>query len=198
MNCVIATLLIVSITINILAFIGFKLVRDDEQYKNSGNENNSVNYDYDYDFEAEDDDTVDTGEIPSVDVSVDDNKEEIPDVNRVLVYEDRNIKVTYCGLKDEFYELTYLFEIENKSSKTLNVTFDDLYINGKRVYVSGLTCEDLLPATAVMSDFVVKDVEFDFDKNQNSEMSFTFNIKLMNANSYLDLYETDSITVTIK
>ena len=197
MNCIIAAILVVSLTINILAFAGYKLVRDTDEQNKPGANNNTSTY-YDYDFEVEDDDSAEPNTLPNIDVSTDDKDDETPDVNHVLVYEDRNIKVTYCGLKDEFYELTYLFEIENKSAKTLNITFDDLYINGKRAYVSGLTCEDLLPNTSAIADFVVKDVEFDYDKNQNSEMSFTFNIKLMNANSYLDLYETDSITVTIK
>lgn len=194
MNCVIAALLVVSVTINIFAFAGFKLVKTDSKEPDK-----NPCYRDDYVYYEEYDDTTNNSYVDNQPAITVDNETEkdSEDIEKVLVYEDRNIKVNYCGLKEDCYELTYLFEIENKSTKTLNVTFDDLYINNERVYVSGLTCENLLPGTSEVEDFVVKDVEFDYDNNKNSEMKFTFNIKLMNAKSYLDLYKTGSITLTI-
>jgi LEA14-like dessication related protein len=112
-----------------------------------------------------------------------------------VVYEDTNIKVSYCGIKEDTFELTYLFKIENNSSKSINVTFDNLYINGQRVYVSGLTCEKLLPGTSEVEDFVLK--EFECNQNPEKENELVFTIKLMNAKSYLDIYETEQVTVVI-
>ena len=112
-----------------------------------------------------------------------------------LVYRDNNIIVFFCGIKEDFVELTYLFEITNTSSTPLNIVFDNLMIDGERVYVSGLTCEKLLPDNTFVEDFVVKKV--DSSQNTNMKREFKFNIKLMNAKSYLDLYETEQVTVTV-
>jgi len=122
-------------------------------------------------------------------------KESEEEAIRELVYQDDNITVYFCGLKEDTAELTYLFEVENNSNTALNITFDNLLVDGARVYNSGLTCEKLLPGNMVVEDFVVKD--FDGSQNSDVEREFAFNIKLMNAKSYLDLYETEQVTVEV-
>jgi hypothetical protein len=63
------------------------------------------------------------------------------------------------------------------------------------VYISGLTCEKLLPNTSDVEDFVVMENECGTTDDTGNKL--TFNIKLMNAKSYLDLYETEPVTVVI-
>ena len=190
MNCVIATLLVVSVTINIFVLAGFRIVNTNTYTHNTNVSQNANNEPCEPDKKPEHtcpNNATNTSVVPS--------GESEDKVIRELVYQDNNITVYFCGLKEDTAELTYLFEIENNSDTSLNITFDNLLIDGVRVYNSGLTCEKLLPGNTVVEDFVVKD----FDGSQNSDIGreFTFNIKLMNAKSYLDLYETEQVKVTV-
>lgn len=190
MNCVIATLLVVSVTINIFVLAGFRIVDTDTYTTNTNVSQNANNKPGEPDKKPENtcpNNATNTSVVPS--------GESEDKVIRELVYQDNNITVYFCGLKEDTAELTYLFEIENNSDTSLNITFDNLLIDGVRVYNSGLTCEKLLPGNTVVEDFVVKD--FDGSQNSDIDREFTFNIKLMNAKSYLDLYETEQVKVTV-
>lgn len=194
MNCVIATLLIVSVTINIFVLAGFRIV-DTDTY--TSNTNVSQNANMDEQDESKRPDKKDYKKDNKKDNNCFENTstEDTEEFEGIVVYEDDNIIVTYFGIKEDTDELTYLFEIENLSNKTINVTFDEIYIDGHRVYNSGLTCEKLLPETSQTEDFVIK--EFEGEQDSDSYKEFTFNIKLMNAKSYLDLYETEQVTVEV-
>ena len=190
MNCVIATLLVVSVTINIFVLAGFRIVNTNTYTPNTNVSQNADNEPCEPDKKPENtcpNNATNTSVVPS--------GESEDKVIRELVYQDNNITVYFCGLKEDTAELTYLFEIENNSDTSLNITFDNLLIDGVRVYNSGLTCEKLLPGNTVVEDFVVKD--FDGSQNSDIDREFTFNIKLMNAKSYLDLYETEQVKATV-
>ena len=190
MNCIIGALLVVSLTINILALSGFRLVSSNT-YTPTTNVSQNANMDDQDEFKKPNkkDNKKDNNCFENT------STEDTEEFEGIVVYEDDNIIVTYFGIKEDTDELTYLFEIENLSNKTVNVTFDEIYIDGQRVYNSGLTCEKLLPETAQTEDFVVKEAEG--DQNPDSYEEFTFNIKLMNAKSYLDLYKTEQVTVEV-
>ncbi len=196
MNCVIATLLVVSVTLNIFILAGFRIVDTDtytpnsnvSQNANNESQNESEEHHKKHDNKHHKDKT---NEFENTSV-----KESEEETIRELVYQDDNITVFFCGLKEDTAELTYLFEVENTSDTALNITFDNLLVDGARVYNSGLTCEKLLPGNAVVEDFVVKD--FDGSQDSDVEREFAFNIKLMNAKSYLDLYETEQVTVEVQ
>ena len=195
MNCVIATLFIASIILNIFVLSGFRLVDTNtytpeiEEPKNEQSE--AQNEPNEHDIIKPNKHVVNKEnecEKPPVEEPV---EEPIKD----LVYQDNNITVFFCGLKEDSAELTYQFEIKNTSSTSLNIVFDNLIIDGERVYISGLTCEKLLPGNTSVEDFVVKEV--DSSQNANIKREFKFNIQLMNAKSYLDLYETEQVVVTV-
>lgn len=195
MNCVIATLLVVSVTLNIFVLAGFRIV-DTDTYNPNTNVSQNANNEPQNESEEPckkhyNKHNKDKTNKPD-NTSVEESEEE---AIRELVYQDDNITVFFCGIKEDAVELTYLFEIENTSDTSLNVTFDNLMIDGERVYISGLTCEKLLPGNTSIEDFVVK--ELDSSQNTDTEREFAFNIKLMNAKSYLDLYETEQVTVTV-
>lgn len=185
-NCVVSSLLVISLVLNILFLLGFTFTKD---------KNPETPTEY-----IQEVDKSDCEESTSSDTSSTTPSKQTEDTSTVdtstekLIYEDSNIKVLYCGIKEDTPELTYLFKIENLSSKTLNVTFDNLFINGQKVYISGLTCEKLLPNTSSISDFVFKETD-PISKQDTNEL--IFNIKLMNAKSYLDLYTTEQITFNV-
>ncbi len=196
LNCVIATLLVVSITLNILVLAGFRIV---DSNTHTPNTNVSQNTNNEPQNESEEpckkhNNKHDKDKINKLENTSTEESEE--EAIREFVYQDNNITVYFCGLKEDTAELTYLFEVENNSKMALNITFDNLLVDGARVYNSGLTCEKLLPGNVVVEDFVIKD--FDGSQDSTIEREFTFNIKLMNAKSYLDLYETEQVTIEVQ
>lgn len=200
MNCVIATLLVISVTLNIFVLAGFRIVDTDTYNPNtnvSQNANNEPQNESEEPHKKHDNKHHKAKTNEPVDKTENTSVEEPEEtLIREIVYQDDNITVTFCGLKEDTAELTYLFEVENTSDTTLNITFDNLLIDGVRVYNSGLTCEKILPGNTVVEDFVVKD--FDGSQDSDAEREFAFNIKLMNAKSYLDLYETEQVTVEVQ
>lgn len=195
MNCVIATLLVVSITLNIFVLAGFRIVDTDTYTPNtnvSQNANNEPQNESEESHKKHDNKHHKDKTNEFENTSIEESEEE---AIRELVYQDDNITVYFCGLKADTAELTYLFEVENNSNTALNITFDNLLVDGARVYNSGLTCEKLLPGNMAVEDFVVKD--FDGSQDSDVEREFAFNIKLMNAKSYLDLYETEQVIVEV-
>ena len=195
MNCVIATLLVVSITLNIFVLAGFRIVDTDTYTPNtnvSQNANNEPQNESEESHKKHDNKHHKDKTNEFENTSIEESEEE---AIRELVYQDDNITVYFCGLKADTAELTYLFEVENNSNTALNITFDNLLVDGARVYNSGLTCEKLLPGNMAVEDFVVKD--FDGSQDSDVEREFAFNIKLMNAISYLDLYETEQVIVEV-
>lgn len=195
MNCVIATLLIVSVALNIFVLAGFRIVDTDTYTPNTNVSQNSNMDEQNESKRPNKKDHKKDNNCKDNNCFENTSTEDTEEFEGIVVYEDDNIIVTYFGIKEDTDELTYLFEIENLSNKTINVTFDEIYIDGQRVYNSGLTCEKLLSNTSQTEDFVIKDFEGEQDSDSYEE--FTFNIKLMNAKSYLDLYETEQVTVEV-
>ena len=111
-----------------------------------------------------------------------------------LVYHDSNIRVTYVGYEVKAYGPVIYFNIENFSDKALTVLCTDVYIDGCRVYHSGLTCEKLAAGSETVEEFVLLP-EDNTDVYNVDKVSFI--IKLVNAKSYLDLYESGYITLDI-
>lgn len=110
------------------------------------------------------------------------------------VYQDSNIRVTYVGYEVKAYGPVVYFNIENLSEKALTVLFTDVYIDDCRVYTSGLTCEKLAASSETVEEFVLLP-EDNADVDNVDKVSFI--IKLVNAKSYLGLYESDYITLDI-
>lgn len=190
MNCVIVTLLVVSITINIFVLAGYRVVDTTGTTPNTNVSQSANNKPCESNKKPEN-----TYSNKTTNTSVEPSGESEDEAIRELVYQDNNITVYFCGLKEGTAELTYLFEVENTSNTAFNITFDNLMIDGTRVYNSGLTCEKLLPGNTKVEDFVIKDFEGSQDPDIDRE--FVFNIKLMNAKSYLDLYETEQVKVNV-
>lgn len=187
LNCVLPTLLVFSIILNILLLCGFEFTKKtDNNYSPQQTHNVSVSN------SSEDTDKEQfTSNCPTVQtpkVNPDENN-----LMETLVYEDNNITITYLTSTEDSDKIVHLFNIKNTSDKTLTVITSELYLNGQRVYISGLTCEKLLPNTDSDEELVLLNEEWKHIINYPSKISFK--IKLLNDKSRLDLYETDLITL---
>ena len=192
LNCVLPTLLVFSIVLNILLLCGFEFNKKPEDIESIPTMTDTEDY--------TDPNTADTEDYygfytedynPPITVK-DEAESENKNINN-LIYQDDNITITYIESEKRASDIIHKFNIKNTSKKTLTVITSELYLNGQRVYVSGLTCEKLLPATDNIEELVLLEKEWNQLIEYPSEVSFK--IKLVNDKSHLDLYETDLITL---
>jgi hypothetical protein len=105
-------------------------------------------------------------------------------------YQDDYIRVTYVQSEEKAYGSEHEFRIENLSNVELTILFTDVHINGELVFTSGLTCEHLKPGSVEVEELVL--VHNDGEPvSINTDISFK--VKLVNAKSYFDIYESEQI-----
>lgn len=193
LNCVLPTVLVFSIVLNVLLLCGFKFTRKTE-LNNVSNINNtssiSVSNQNKDDIKAVDDKDTDNPNPDINDYNPDTSNDEPAET---LIYDDTNIKVTYVSTQEKAGNIIHNFKIENLTEKTLSISFTDVIINGTTVYVSGLTCENLLPNTSTVEEFVL--YEKDWNTFTEEPSNILFKIKLMNSKSRLDWYESNWINL---
>lgn len=192
LNCVLPTLLVFSIVLNVLLLCGFEFKKDSNELTPSNTQTVVT--------PIEDNASKECPKNPNKN-PVEDNKQtntpvvmSEPEPVDTLVYEDNNIKVSYVETQQDVSGIVHKFKIENNTTKTLTLSFTDVIINGQKVYISGLTCENLLPGTSVIEDFVL--LESEWSQFTSTPNDINFIIKLVNAKSRLDWYESDQLYLT--
>ena len=110
-------------------------------------------------------------------------------------YQDDYIKVTCVGSEESTAGPIHKFEIENTSNRQLTILFTDLYINGHMASSSGLTCEKLDSRTKVIADLYLLTCEWENVTDSPTEV--TFRIKLVNPNTWLDIFESERLIFKI-
>jgi hypothetical protein len=110
-----------------------------------------------------------------------------------VIYQDNNIKIIYLYTEEVASGLAHKFRLENTSSKTLTVLLTDIHIDGRKIFVSGLTCDKLLPHDSAVEDLILMSNEVVQSAKDPSDFSFV--VKLVNEKSKLDLYESDRIGI---
>lgn len=188
-TCVMATLLVISITLNILLLCGFKFTKGTEAEQTS--DIPTKVYTSEVQTEHNKNTATESGTANNQTSSSENKGTTVEPIG--VIYEDNNIKVTYLQTEDSPAGIVHNFEVENLSDKTLTVVFTDMYVNGHPVYSSGLTCEKLFPGTTVTEELVLLDKEYEL--STVSEYDISFVVKLVNAKSCLDLYNSNRITL---
>ena len=192
--CVITTLLVISIVLNVLLLCGFKFTRDVSKVDEPTNVTQTVIENKDT-FREEPFDTDEDIKGPVVTQKVENDSLSLVTKETVgtVVYDETNIKVTYVSTQKIDEGIVHNFKIENLTKKTLTVSFTDIIINGTRVYISGLTCENLLPETDTVEEFVL--YEKDWNSFTENPSDISFRIELVNSKSRLDWYESNLINM---
>jgi hypothetical protein len=192
LNCVLPTLLVFSIVLNVLLLCGFEIRKDSKELTPSDVQTTVTPVEDDASNEC----TKKPNKNPTTDSKPTTTSDVVsePDSEGTLVYEDNNIRVLYLETQQDVSGVVHKIKIENNTSKTLTVLFTDVIINGQKVYTSGLTCENLLPETDVVEDFVLLDKDWEHFTSSPDDVNFI--IKLVNSKSRLDWYESDQIKLT--
>lgn len=109
------------------------------------------------------------------------------------IYQDENVKITYLRQEDSVFGLDYKFLVENTSDRPLTITFSDLYIDGFKVDLSGLYCENLEAGAKSVESLTL--LQSEWEEFTKSPEKVEFRIKLVNPKSLLTIYETsDRVT----
>lgn len=199
-NCVIVTLLFLSITLSTIILVKEDAI-ESEVVKEPVQE-----YDCDHTSVTNNDNTV-VAILTHATVTIENSIPAIEDLppaavieeelaeEDTLFYQDSNITVAYVGYEDKETGPVLYFKIKNTSDKPVNVLFTDVYLDGCEVYVSGLKCLNLEAGEESTDQFILyqKDGVDIFNVD-----TVSFIIKLTSAKSYLDLYESERMSITFK
>lgn len=112
----------------------------------------------------------------------------------IVIYQDENVKLTYTGYEAKAYGTVLYVKVENLSDIAVNVQCTDVCIDGCRVYTSGLTCEKLQVESEAIEEFVLLP-EDGVDVYNIAHLAFV--VKLTKAKSYLDLYESEMVSLDL-
>lgn len=188
MNCVIAALLVVSLTINILALAGFRLVGKDTYTPNINVSQNAYNEPQN---ECNKQNNKQPNKQPNNFNNQQNNTQQSTTETKDVFFENEFVRITYLKYEDGVFGPEYVFEIENISDKELTVRFSDLYIDNYQVFISGLTCTDLLAGKKAVSEMTLLTTEW--EQFTDCPTSISFIIEIVNPKSYSTYFKSDRI-----
>ena len=188
MNCVIAALLVVSLTINILALAGFRLVGKDTYTPNTNVSQNAYNEPQN---ECNKQNNKQPNKQPNNFNNQQNNTQQSTAETKNVFFENEFVRITYLKYEDGVFGPEYVFEIEIISDKELTVRFSDLYIDNYQVFISGLTCTDLLAGKKAVSEMTLLTTEW--EQFTDCPTSVSFIIEIVNPKSYYTYFKSDRI-----
>lgn len=200
MNCVMSVLLVLSVILNIFIFSVLG-IHDGESFKQTLLAKELLTG-----FSSTETETTESTESTEPDVCPDewfvtddpnhslennsttDNEDYTSDLPPI--YQDEQVKITYLRKEDSIFGLDYKFLIENTSDRPLTISFTDLYIDGYKVDLSGLYCDDLAIGAKSVESLTLYQSEWeDFTF---SPKKVEFRVRLTNPKSLLTIYETNN------
>lgn len=202
MNCVIASLLVLSVLSNIFIFSVLG-IHDGESFKQTMLAKELLTNQSSAETEPVSTESVEPDVYPDEwfvtddpDYSLENNSTTPTENDQVTIppiYQDENVKITYLRQEDSDFGLDYKFLVENTSDRPLTITFSDLHIDGFKVDLSGLCCENLEVGAKSVESLTL--IQSEWEEFTTSPNRVEFRIKLTNPKSLLTIYETsDRIT----
>lgn len=188
MNCVIITLLVVSVTLNVFVLAGYRIV-DTNTY--TPNTNVSQNANREPQNECNKQNSRQPNKQPN---SFNNQQNKVQQNNtdtKELFFKNEFVRITYLKYEDGVFGPEYVFEIENISDKELTVRFSDLYIDNYQVFISGLTCTDLLAGKRAISEMILLTTEW--EQFTDCPTSVSFVIEIVNPKSYSTYFKSERI-----
>lgn len=188
MNCVIITLLVVSVTLNVFVLAGYRIV-DTNTY--TPNTNVSQNANREPQNECNKQNSRQPNKQPN---SFNNQQNKVQQNNtdtKELFFKNEFVRITYLKYEDGVFGPEYVFEIENISDKELTVRFSDLYIDNYQVFISGLTCTDLLAGKRAVSEMILLTTEW--EQFADCPTSVSFVIEIVNPKSYSTYFKSERI-----
>lgn len=124
---------------------------------------------------------------------------EEPFTDKCVVYDDNGIKVTITAVRKSDYNETMFFDVTvvNKSDTKITVRFLDTYINGWKASDDHCYVSNVEAGKNARGEIHFTDLAKEVDVTMPEQIEdFAFKVRIMAADNYATLYETDEQTVT--
>jgi hypothetical protein len=221
---VLATLLTLSVSLNIFVFTIFEIHDVDsfkevliateliDSFKDLEQGTDEDNKDEVPDTNIEDDDNssnvtdIPTTEIPDSEPSTEDTS--TPDVEDeedestetiptdTIIFSEEGVTISYVTFFEDMWGLNFKFCVENNSDKTVNVYFNDVYVDDFATSLSGGSCLDLLPGKKAFVELTIYESEYKEITDYPSYIEYT--IRLRDSETYNIIVEQDSNTIELE
>jgi hypothetical protein len=220
---VLATLLTLSVSLNIFVFTIFEIHDVDsfkevliatelvDSFKDLEQDTDEDNKDEVPDINIEDEDNTDsnvpddtpttetpesepsTEDTPTSDVE-DESTETIP--TDTIIFSEEGVTISYVTFFEDMWGLNFKFCVENNSDKTVNVYFNDVYVDDFATSLSGGSCLDLLPGKKAFVELTIYESEYKEITDYPSYIEYT--IRLRDSETYNIIVEQDSNTIELE
>jgi hypothetical protein len=122
-----------------------------------------------------------------------------PEVNMptdTIIYEDAYAKVTYVKQELSIFGPTVKFLVESKTTKTINISFNDVYIDGFMAESCSAYVSDLTEGKKSFETLYI--YEYDYEDFTSFPSIIEFTIKVIDSESWDRLAESDVIYLEIE
>ena len=122
-----------------------------------------------------------------------------PEVNMptdTVIYEDAYVKVTYVKQELSIFGPTVKFLVESKTTKTINISFNDVYIDGFMAETCSAYVSDLTEGKKSFETLYI--YESDYEDFTRFPSMIEFTIRIIDSDSWDRLAESDVIYLDIE
>lgn len=129
-----------------------------------------------------------------------DQQEPEEDTNKLIkgdiIFDEGNILITFVEQSEGLLGPSFKFCVENKTSKSINVSFTDLYIDGFMTEVSGGSIQQLESGKKAFVDVTIWEMEYEDFTNYPEQVEYI--IRIWDPETWADIIVSDKQTLYLK
>lgn len=200
--CVLSCLLTLSVSLNIFTYTIFG-IHDVESFKqvllskeildsftSVGNGSGDIS----------DDSTTNSSNDGSKSDQTPEQQEPEVDTNKLtkgdIIFDEGNILITFVEQSEGLLGPSFKFCVENKTNKSINVSFTDLYIDGFMAEVSGGSIQQLESGKKAFIDVTIWEMEYEDFTNDPEQVEYI--IRIWDPETWVDIIVSDKQTLYLK
>lgn len=203
--CVLSCLLTLSVALNIFTYTIFE-IHDVESFKqvlfskelldsftSIGNDSEDTSEDTIIDSDNSSEPEQEAEQTPDQqEPEVEDNKLTKGDI----IFDEGNILITFVEQSVGLLGPSFKFCVENKTDKTINVSFTDLYIDGFMADVSGGSTQQLEPDKKAFVDVTIWEMDYEDFTDDPEQVEYI--IRIWDPETWADIIVSEKQVIYLK
>lgn len=129
-----------------------------------------------------------------------DQQEPEEDTNKLIkgdiIFDEGNILITFVEQSEGLLGPSFKFCVENKTNKSINVSFTDLYIDGFMAEVSGGSIQQLESGKKAFIDVTIWEMEYEDFTNEPEQVEYI--IRIWDPETWADIIVSDKQVIYLK
>lgn len=113
-----------------------------------------------------------------------------------IIFDEGNILITFIEQSEGLLGPSFKFCVENKTNKSINVSFTDLYIDGFMAEVSGGSIQQLESGKKAFIDVTIWEMEYEDFTNDPEQVEYI--IRIWDPETWADIIVSDKQTLYLK